>query len=123
MSLTKMNQSRADAHSNPTAFIVDLARQAGLVLGVDYSPGEPFPTRPDLQTARLLGDPINLTIVLIDRVGFYTQHGAFRWNYIAIPTGLWSIQSRENKIRIIGGMYRREGGVEMRHLFPTPFIF
>ena len=70
-------------------------------------------------TAKLLGDPIALTIEVIDRAGFYTHAGAVRWLYMAMPSWLWQQQTRATKIRIIGEMYSHEGGTELRHLFPS----
>jgi hypothetical protein len=109
---------RTDANNNPTAFTTDLARQAGLGLGTDYEPGSPFPTG-DLITARILGDPVGVTIRLIDAVGFFTSHGAQRWTYIGLPRFVWKWLSLDQKRDVIGFMYQHEGGTTMRHLFPN----
>lgn len=109
---------RTDANSNPAAFTTDLARQAGLVQGVDYQDGTPFPT-PPLVTAALLGDPIAITIKLIDAVGYYTRQGARRWDYIALPKFLWDSLTFEQKRDVIGFHYQREGGSAMKGLFPN----
>lgn len=110
---------RTDDNHNPTAFTTDVAHEAGLVLGVDYEPGTPFASPSRLVTAKLLGDPIGITIRVIDSLGFYTKAGAMRWNYIAIPLFTWldftSVQARD----VIGFMYQREAGTAMRHLFPN----
>lgn len=115
---------RTDRNNNPTAFTTDVAKTAGLIEGKDFAQGDPFaiqtPTGPKtLYTAKLLGDPIALTIEVIDRAGFYTQAGAVRWLYMAMPSWLWQQQTRATKIRIIGEMYSHEGGTELRHLFPS----
>ena len=122
-------QMRTDAHRNPTAFTTDLAKEAGLVLGVDYEIGEPFTvaiaTPPlTLYTAKLLGDPIATTIRVINQCGFYTKNGSIRWEYIAIPYQIWiNILSDLAKAAVIGGMYRREGGTEMTGLFSSSMHF
>ena len=118
---------RTDENNNPTAFTTDIAKEAGLVLGVDYEQGTPFasaiPGRP-FYTAKLLWDPIALTIRVINAVGFYTNLGSQRWSYIAMPQFVWhnlfpdSI-SGPGKCDVIGFMYQREGGTEMRNLFPN----
>lgn len=121
---------RTDDNNNPTAFTVDLAKQAGLVLGVDYESGTPFPAPSKLVTAKILGDPIVVTIKLINAVGFYTQHGGpkfSRWDYINMPKFVWdslgvaaihgSLSSAQRDV--IGFMYQCEGGIAMRHLFPN----
>lgn len=122
---------RTDANNNPTAFTTDIAKEAGLVEGVDYVVGEGFEINGSatsgprtLYTAKLLGDPIALTIRVIDAIGFYTKGGAQRWIYIAMPHFIWhnllpdSI-SGPGKRDVIGFMYQREGGTEMRNLFPN----
>lgn len=123
------SQFRTDRNRNPTAFTTDLAAEAGLVLGKDYEQGDSFAAGARLlYTAKLLGDPLALTLKVIDEVGFYTQAGAHRWSYIAMPSWVWgkllsyevspsSIYS--SKIDVIGAMYRVEGGTEMRNLFPN----
>ena len=117
---------RTDRNNNPTAFTTDVAKTAGLVEGdgKDYIQGDPFtvetPRGPQTYyTAKLLGDPIALTIKVLDQAGFYTHAGGERWTYIAIPGWLWDQQTQATKIRIIGFMYAHEGGVAMRHLFPA----
>lgn len=106
------NGMRTDRHNNPAAFTTDIARQAGLVVGVDYIPGDPFPDNANLRTAKILGDPIDTTIKVIDKIGFYTQGGKPRWSYLsAIPQHKnWSKMSREQKKEVIAQMYEREGG-------------
>jgi hypothetical protein len=111
-------EMRTDDNNNPTAFTVDLAAQAGLLLTVDYIDGTPFPSPSKLITAKLLGDPVAITIRVIDVVGFYTQEGGQRWEYIAMPKFLWNELLEDEQRDIIGFMYQREGGVAMRRLFP-----
>lgn len=109
---------RTDEHNNPTAFTTDVAKAGGLVEGVDYVQGDPFKDNPHLFTARILLNPIEVTIRLIDRAGFYTKAGAQRWTYIAIPKWIWDGLTRDQKVRCIGDMYHHEGGTALRNLFP-----
>ncbi len=108
---------RTDNNNNPTAFTVDIAHEAGLQLGVDYTPGDIFPSPSSLVTARLIGDPIAITIRVIDRIGYFTRAGKPRWDYIAIPRFTWGVLSLAQKCDVIGFHYMREGGTEMRKLF------
>lgn len=111
--------TRADRNHNPMAFTVSLARQSGLVAGVDYEAGDSFPLPSSLITARILGDPLAVTIKLISAVGFYTHSGTPRWNYLMLPMFLWDGMSYEQKRDLIGFAYHREGGTAMVSLFPN----
>lgn len=109
---------RTDANNNPTAFICDLAKEAGLIHGVDYIEGWPFSVNGQtFYTARLLGDPIALTIRVIDKCGFFTIPPYQRWVYIAIPFFLWKELSFDQKKEVICYMYKFEGGTELGPLF------
>lgn len=116
---------RTDSHNNPTAFTTDLAREAGLSENVDFSQGDSFQEIDHISgtvlhtfyTARLLGDPIETTIRLINKVGFYTKLGQVRWIYIAIPFWIWTTLDPTTKRKVIGFMYQHEGGTELRGLF------
>ncbi len=108
--------TRADRHRNPTAFTTGLAKQAGLKLDTDYSVGDPFPSGP-LITARLLGDPVAITVRLIDTVGFQTKAGAQRWTYIVMPHFAWLALPFSVKRQVIGWMYKHEGGTQLQSLF------
>ena len=110
---------RTDENNNPAAFTTQLAIQAGLVKGTDWEDGTPFPAPSALITAKLLGDPIALTIKVIDAVGYETQHGFRRWQYILIPKFIWDALSFEQKRDVIGFHYLNEGGTEMKDLFPN----
>lgn len=109
---------RTDENNSPTAFITDIAREAGLIPGEDYSPGTAF-AGGAFVTARLLHDPVATTIRVIDKVSFYTERGNQRWTYIAIPLFIWSTLTYNQKRDVIGAMYQREGGTAMRDLFPN----
>lgn len=114
---------RTDRNNNPAAFTTDIAREAGLVLGTDYEQGDPFvvPVRGmppiTLYTAKLLGDPIALTIHVIDKIGYYTNTGIERWTYIALPKFVWDSLTPELKKAVIGFHYQHEGGIELKGLF------
>jgi hypothetical protein len=110
---------RTDRNNNPTAMITLLAAEAGLNLGVDYAIGDPFESGGrTYYTAKLLGDPIALTIRVIDAVGFRTAQDVQRWTYISLPSFDWLRHTTDQKRDVIGYMYFREGGVTMRPLFP-----
>jgi hypothetical protein len=100
--------------------IVQLAQEGGLVEGTDYTQGDAFESGGrTYYTAKLLGDPVALTIKVIDEVGFYSEPPHARWNYIAIPHALWMSLNTIQKSYVIGWMYSQEGGVAMRNLFPV----
>jgi len=109
-----ISASRTDRHNNPAAFTTDIAKQAGLVLGVDYEIGDAFPDNPNLFTARLLGDPVEQTIKVIDKLGFTTDAGGTRWSYTNSIPGAnnadWSKMSKEQKTAVIAQMYQYENG-------------
>lgn len=109
---------RTDENNNPTAFTTDIAKEAGLVFGVDYQVGDPFYAGGQtFYTAKLLGDPIAITIRVIDKIGFYTTPPNARWTYIAIPYFLWKELLGSQKVAVIGYMYQNEGGTAMKGLF------
>lgn len=109
---------RTDRNHNPTAFTTDIARQAGLVKNLDYVDGEPFPPPSKLVTAKLLGDPVALTIKVIDAIGYKTKGGTPRWIYIDLPEFIWKSLSADEKQDVVGYHYQHEGGSAMRSLFP-----
>ena len=100
---------RTDRHNNPTAFTTEVASM-GLVEGVDYIKGDPFPDNPNLFTATLLGDAYETTIDLINKIGFYTSSGGQRWTHTAMSKSKWNSLSNEKKIEVIKDMYKKEGG-------------
>ncbi len=119
-----MSNFRTDTHNNPTAFTTDVAADAHLKLGTDYTQGAPFDvpngsTFLTLYTARLIGDPIALTIRVIDALSFATKIGTSRWGYIEMPKFTWDLLTAPQKRDVVGWMYQREGGTAMRHLFPN----
>ena len=111
---------RTDSHNNPAAFTTDIAKQGGLVLGTDYTQGDPFTAGTmTLYTACLIGDPIELTIRVIDAVGYFTKGGQPRWIYAALPKWVWSGLSADGKRDMVGYHYLHEGGTAMRDMFPN----
>lgn len=119
-----MPEFRTDRNNNPTAMIVEMAHEGGLVEGTDYVQGDPFTIgNVTYYTAKLLGDPISKTIQVIDKLGFYTEAPHARWSYIAIPYHTWLSLTYFQKLYVIGFMYGQEGGTTMKNLFqpaPTP---
>jgi hypothetical protein len=108
---------RTDENNNPAAITVDVARQGGLMEHVDYIAGTPFPAPSNLVTAWLLGDPVALTIKVIDRIGYYTKLGTPRWTYIAMPDFVWDALSPLLKRQVIAFHYKHEGGTALDRLF------
>ena len=97
---------RTDDNRNPAAITTDIAKQAGLVLGTDYTQGAAFVSYAHTYyTARLLGDPVAQTIRVIDAIGYYTHAGAQRWTYIAIPAFVWA--------DAVAGSEARRGGLSL----------
>lgn len=110
-------QMRTDAHNNPTAFTTDIAKEAGLKEGLDYTTGAPFVAGGHTYyTAHLLGNPIDMTIRVIDKITFYTRLGTIRWIYIGIPKFIWDVLNYSGKKAVIAFMYKHEGGTEMRKI-------
>src|SRR6185369_3515383 len=97
---------RTDRNNNPAAFTTDIAKEAGLELNVDYCVGNKFPDPSNLYTAKLLGNPLEVTIKVIDKIGYYTKHGQPRWTYIAIPKFVWDMALYATKKKIIQFHYQ-----------------
>jgi hypothetical protein len=110
---------RTDENNNPAAFNANVAHEAKLVYGTDYEQGTPYVADGvTYYTAKLLGDPVALTIRVIDAIGYYTKDGRERWTYIALPKFVWDALTPDQKRDVVGFHYEREGGIAMRHLFP-----
>ena len=109
---------RTDRNNNPAAFTTDIAAQGGLLLGTDYVKGDPFTVGPNTYfTASLLGNPLQLTLKVIDAIGFYNKFHEQRWTYIGMPVWVWQKLDTEEKIKIVQFMYHHEGGTTLEHLF------
>lgn len=104
---------RTDENNNPAALTTDVAKQAGLIEGVDYIQGTPFKSFNHVYyTAKFLKDPVDLTIKVIDKIGFMTNNGLHpRWEYTSdLIKKMWGMLSYPQKILIIADMYKHEGG-------------
>ena len=116
---------RTDRHNNPTAFTVDVARQGGLIEGVDFTQGDVFYKKDkngkDIldrsgnktiagYTANLLGDPVDDTIAVINKIGFYTASGGHRWTHTQMSKEAWDKLSYDQKIKTVRRMYKNERG-------------
>jgi len=112
-------RARTDRHNNPMAFTTGIAKQAGLALGLDYEEGDPFKDSVGrtYYTARLLEEPIEITIRVIDAIGFLTAGKGRRWAYIEMSRALWHSLSPDMKRWVIGHCYHHEGGTGMKGLF------
>jgi len=120
--MAKRLRYRTDRHNNPVAATYSLflqaARKGPLEVGKDFERGEPFTAGGRrYYTARVLGDPIDVCIRLIDAVGFYTSRGQKRWDHTALPYEVWFGLDGYLRVYTIWHMYRREGGTVMRPLF------
>ena len=115
--MTQTQGYRTDRHNNPTAMTIDVAKQGGLVEGVDYEVGDVFPDNPNLKTAKLIGDPIEKTIDVIDNIGFYTGSGSPRWTHTAMTEQEWDSLSYDQKKKVVMDMYQKEGGNELLSIF------
>ncbi len=109
--------SRADRNNTPAAIITLLAAEAGLVKGTDYVDGDAFPPPSKLVTARLLHDPVALTIKVIDAVGYQKRDGGPRWTDINIPKFVWAALSPDVKKAVVLYHYKYEGGTALLSLF------
>ena len=110
-------ESRADRNNNPAAITTDVAKQGGLHEGLEYVLGDPFPPPSALVTGKLIGDPVALTIRVIDAIGYYTKTGTPRWTYMAIPREVWETLTFLQKKAAVAAHYRYEGGVALKDLF------
>lgn len=113
---------RTDRNNNPTAMTIDIAREGGLILDKDYRMGDSFDEdNHTYYTAYLLGDPVRLTVEVINNIGFYTHQGVQRWIYIGMPQWVWNSLSYLDKVKVVAFMYGHEGGEELKPLFaPKP---
>lgn len=104
---------RTDRHNNPTAFTTDIAKQAWLIEWVDYIVWDAFPDNPNMKTAKLIWDPFEQTIKVIDKIWFKTQSWNSRWTYtdkLWMTNEKWKTLSDEEKKNFITRMYKEEWG-------------
>lgn len=127
---TWTSKMRTERNNNPTAMTTDVAKMLGWVLGVDYEIWDSF-TGWDWKvyyTAKLIGDPIETTIRLIDRWiangidPFYRANWQGRWSYISkigITKEKWQNMSPSEKADIIAQMLKYEWGSLENMLYYT----
>ena len=112
---------RTERNNNPTAMTTDMAKMLWWVLGVDYEIWDSFTTASwtTLYTAKLIWDPIETTIRLIDRWiangidPFYRANWQPRWSYLSkiwIDKEKWSNMSPSEKADVINKMLQHEWG-------------
>jgi hypothetical protein len=94
--------TRADRNNNPTAMTTGVAKDGGLVFGSEYKTGDPFEAGGQTYyTAYLLGDPLALTLRVINQAGFRTKSNMQRWSYISLPDFVWHGLSQDVQIQVI----------------------
>lgn len=109
---------RTERNNNPTAMITDVAKSLWGVEGVDYVQWDSWTNSEwkTYYTAKLLGDPIETTIKLLDRAAstgrwaFYTKWGKQRWTHTAMSDAAWLALSPEEKKNTVLKMLQREWG-------------
>lgn len=112
---------RTERNNNPTAMTTDVAKMLWWELGVDYEIWDAFTTADGktLYTAKLIGDPIETTIRLIDRWiangidPFYRANWQPRWSYISkiwVTKDKWLNMSSSEKADVIAQMLKHEWG-------------
>jgi hypothetical protein len=108
---------RTERNNNPTAMTTDVAKSLWWVEWVDYIQWDSFKTWDGrtLYTAKLIGDPIETTIKLLDnaasswRWAFYTKWWAKRWTHTAMSDKDWLALTPEQKQNVVLQMLQREG--------------
>lgn len=107
---------RTERNNNPTAMTTDVAKSLWWVEWVDYVQWDSFQTGDwrTLYTAKLIGDPIETTIKLLDnaantwRWAFYTKWWAKRWTHTALSDAERLKLSPEEKKNVVLKMLQRE---------------
>ena len=109
---------RTERNNNPTAMTSDVARSLWWVEGVDYEVWDSWTNSKGqtYYTARLIGDPIQKTIELLDRAAeswrwaFYTKAGWQRWTYTAMSDAQWLALDYDEKVNKVLDMLKHEWG-------------
>lgn len=112
---------RTERNNNPTAMTTDVAKMLWWELGVDYEIWDSFTTADGktLYTAKLIWDPIETTIRLIDRWiangidPFYRANWQWRRSYISsiwITKDKWLKMTDAEKTEVIKKMLQHEWG-------------
>lgn len=107
---------RTERNNNPTAMTTDVAKSLWWVEWVDYVQWDSFQTGDwrTLYTAKLIGDPIETTIKLLDnaantwRWAFYTKWWAKRWTHTGMSDAERLKLSPEEKKNVVLKMLQRE---------------
>ena len=108
---------RTERNNNPTAMTTDVAKSLWWIEWVDYVQWDSFKTWDGrtLYTAKLIGDPIETTIRLLDNAAnswkwaFYTKWWAKRWTHTAMSDKDWLALTPEQKQNVVLQMLQREG--------------
>ena len=115
---TWVGTMRTERNNNPTAMTTDVAKSLWGVEWEDYVQWDSW-TNDKWQTfytAKLLGDPIETTIRLLDRAAetgrwaFYTKAWWQRWTHTAMSDADWLKLSPEEKQWVVLKMLQREWG-------------
>ena len=107
---------RTERNNNPTAMTTDYAKMLWWELGVDYEIWDSFisASGKTLYTAKLIGDPIETTIRLLDRaLANWNQNIFSGWTYakkLWLNNSVWANATPEEKRDIIYKMLKQEWG-------------
>lgn len=107
---------RTERNNNPTAMITDYAKMLWGVLWEDYEIGDSFLDSKwnKLYTAKLIGDPIEKTIELLDRwLANWLPNIFVWWSYaqeLWLNNNVWKNATDWEKRKIIEKMLKREWG-------------
>ena len=113
---TWVGTMRTERNNNPTAMTTDVAKSLWGIEWEDYVQWDSW-TNDKWQTfytAKLLGDPIETTIKLLDRAAstwrwaFYTSWGKQRWSHTAMSDADWLKLTPEEKQWVVLKMLQRE---------------
>lgn len=115
---TGIAKMRTERNNNPTAMITDVAKSLWWVEGVDYVVWDSWKNNEwkTYYTAKLLWDPIDTTIKLLDNAAktwkwaFYTAGWKQRWTHTAMTDDAWLKLSNDQKKQVVLNMLQREWG-------------
>ena len=121
------NGFRTDRHRNPLAITTAVARQGGLEESVDYTQGDPFLGKDGrtYYTANILTpDPMQTMVNVFDKLGFTTQSGGNRFDYLDGPKAdaEWATLSNEQKLDVFAEQYMQNekgSGELLRDAMPS----
>ncbi len=116
-----VSKTRAERNNNPTAMTTDMAKMLWWVLWQDYEIWDEFIwwDGKTYYTAKLIWDPIETTIRLIDRWianwidPFYRKNWQPRWSYIWtlwLSKSIWNKLNNEQKRTMVYKMLKHEWG-------------